>query len=601
MDSIRKRLAALSLAAVSLLQLPLVGSAAEQEFMKGDVTLDGYVTSIDSFAILRYMVGLDEFSDDAKALADIDGDGHIGLIDASLVSAYSVGLISDYSEAFPEGVIKYPESVLNAANGGNNNTNTNSSDTDTDSEPPEETKPISNGFGDNATEDSSITVSGTSYSVPAGMTLYVTGASGVTWGSTNTDIATVDSNGLVLAKKEGTVRIIALKGNKKRTINLTVTSAEPVRTVYSSPNSAVIGSTVKFIATTDQTRTGVRFDVNINGNVQSVTATEKVADNSHGIYTWTGTLTTTAAGTFDVTAYSEKDGSWKTCDNGCTTMFVSDKTSVTEPSLSTLRASDNVIQLIAQYEGGISEAEYDPLAYGNVMNYGYGVTISAGTKFYNRASMSEYFADLVNQVNENVYSKYVNSFLQTNSIKYNQYQFDSLVCFTYNLGVNTLQNASLKSILLNCYEPSSSSNSSTTTASVTASALNVRSGAGTNYSVLGTIPYGSVVTVLDSTMVNGVWVKVKTSSGLVGYCSSNYLSFGTSSGVRNFNYINKNALITEVLAYHHAGGVCYWGLLYRRIDELELFIYGDYTQDGSKNKYGWTYPTCIASGNYYCS
>ena len=49
-----------------------------------------------------------------------------------------------------------------------------------------------------------------------------------------------------------------------------------------------------------------------------------------------------------------------------------------------------------------------------------------------------------------------------------------------------------------------------------------------------------------------------------------------------------------MLAYHHAGGQCYYGLLYRRADELEMFLYGDYISDGSRNKYGFPSPYCIS-------
>lgn len=583
MESIRKRLVALSLAALTLFQIPFIGSAAEtpdtpsgntanmQKYDRGDVTGDAKISLLDALYILRYTVGLEKLSNDALAAADVNLDDSIDSLDALLIQRYVTGAVTDFD---------------NVSNPGYTQTPGNNTDTDSDNS--------TNGFGDNAKEDTSITVSGTSYSVPAGMTLYVTGDSGVTWGSTNESIATVDSNGLILAKKAGTVKIIALKGDKKRTINVTVTEAEPIRTVYASPNSASKGSTVKLIATTDQTRTNVRFNVNVNGKLQTVYATNKTADNEHRIYTWTGYITADTSGTFDVSASSEKNGSWTTCDNGKTTMFVSSSSSSSQVALNTLRASDAVIEMISLYEGGLSEAEIDPLAYGSVMNYGYGVVISAGEKFYNKASMSEYFADLVNQINEKIYSSYVNEFLQENNIKYNQNQFDSLVCFVYNLGVYSLQNAGLKSILLNCYEPSADSNNSTATVSVSGY-LNLRSGAGTNYSVIGTLQNGTVLTVVDSTLVNGVWVKVKTSSGLVGYCSSSYLIFGSSSsGVRNFNYINSNDLIEELLAWHHAGGNCYWGLLYRRTDELELFIYGDYTKDGYLNKYGWTIPDCIA-------
>lgn len=572
MATMRRKLAALSLAAASLIQIPLVGSAAES-YAKGDVNGDSYITSADALSALRYNVQLDTHDEKSFSAADVNEDGEVTTVDAVLIERYCVGVISSFDD------ISYvAPSEPNVTPNPNPNPNT------------------SNGFGDNASEDTSIGVSGTSYSVPSGMTLYVTADTSVTWGSTNENVATVDDNGLILAKTPGTVRIIALKGNKKRTINITVTNSEAVRTVYSSPNSAVVGSSVKFIATTDQSKTSVRFDVNINGSVKSVYATEKIADNEHGIYTWTGTMSTTTAGTFDVTAYSQSNGSWSTCDNAKTTAFVSSSTSMSTPSMDTRRASDDVIRMIADYEGGLSEAEYDPLAYGNVMNYGYGVVISAGTKFYNNASMSEYFADLVNQVNENVYSKYVNSFLQENNVKYNQYQFDALVCFTYNLGVYSLQNAGLKSILLNCYEPGGSDTGSSNTATVNVSGyLNLRSGAGTNYSVIGQLYNAQTVTVLDSTKVNGVWVKVKAPDGTVGYCSSDYLIFGGSSSgsVRNFNYINKNELIQELMAWHHAGGNCYWGLLYRRIDELEMFLFGDYTKDGYANTNGWTYPSCI--------
>lgn len=565
-------------------------SAALKQYNTGDINGDGVITVTDATYLLRYHSKVTTLTFNQKKACDVDGDGRVTITDAVYIVRYATGVISK----FPKVETSDTDTSSDNNNSASPSTDTSkSTDTAKSSETDNESNK-SNGFGDNATEDTSIAISGTSYSVPVGMTLYVTASSGVTWGSTNTNIATVDSNGLILGKKAGTVRIIALKGSKKRTINLTVTAAEPVRTVYTSPNSAAKGSTVKFIATTDQTRTAVRFEVDINGTKKTVNATSKTADNSHGIYTWTGTMTASTVGNFSVKAYSQKDGKWTTCSNGATTMFVSSSSSSSQVALNTLRASDKVIQMISEFEGGLAEAEYDPLAYGDVMNYGYGVVIGAGEKFYNKAAMSEYFADLVNQVNENVYSSYVNQFLQNNKIKYNQNQFDALVCFTYNLGVYSLENAGLKSILLNCYEPASGTSSNTATVSVSGY-LNLRSGAGTNYSVIGKLYNGDVVTILDSNKVNGVWLKVKAPDGTVGYCSSDYLIIGGGTGsTRNFNYINSNALITELLAWHHAGGTCYWGLLYRRIDELEMFLYADYTRDGYNNKYGWTLPSCIA-------
>lgn len=592
MESIRRRLAALSLAAVTALSVTTAAFADESELIKGDVTGDGKVTAADSLIVLRYVCNLEKLTEDKLLAADFNDDGKVTSADSLLIQRAALKITgTELNDTDSESLEPVPPEEPDTETGGEDPQQTVTVDPNDPDVPADSS--YSNGYGKNAQEDSSIYVSGTSYSVPVGMTLYVEGANNVDWGSTNTDIATVDEDGLILGKKVGTVQIVALVGSRKRTINLTVTPSEPVRTVYASPNSASLGDKVKLIATTDQTRTGVRFDVNIGGTVRSVNATEKTADNEHGIYTWVGYIDANTSGTFDVQTYSQKNGEWKTCDNGESTMFVSSSSSEDEVTLDTLRASDKLIDMIARFEGGLSEAEYDPLAYGNVMNYGYGVVIQAGETFYNRASMSEYFADLVNQVNEKIYSKYVNQFLQDNGIKYNQYQFDALVCFVYNLGVYTLQNASLKSILLDCYEPSNNA-ADKNIATVTATdGLNLRTGAGTNYSIITTMKYGTTVTIVDSTKVNGTWLKVKTSDGKTGYCSSNYLRIGGTSNIRNFNYIDSDDLVTEVLAYHHAGGVCYWGLLNRRIDEMEMFLYGDYVQDGYKNKYGWTYPSCI--------
>ena len=154
----------------------------------------------------------------------------------------------------------------------------------------------------------------------------------------------------------------------------------------------------------------------------------------------------------------------------------------------------------------------------------------------------------------------------------------------------------MKSVLLDCYEPSQNNGQEDPNAAyVTADdGLYLRTGGGINYSSIKLMDYREKVTVIDATKVNGTWVKVKTEDGKVGYCSSNFLRMGgLDSGIRNLDYVDLDDLVDEILAYHHAGGQCYWGLLYRRIDEMELFFYGDYVQDGSKNKHGWILPSCI--------
>lgn len=68
--------------------------------------------------------------------------------------------------------------------------------------------------------------------------------------------------------------------------------------------------------------------------------------------------------------------------------------------------------------------------------------------------------------------------------------------------------------------------SSTIKGKVTANRLNVRSGAGTTYSKIGSISKGMEVEILDTV---GSWYKIKYSGSKVGYVSSDYISKNGSS------------------------------------------------------------------------
>ena len=56
---------------------------------------------------------------------------------------------------------------------------------------------------------------------------------------------------------------------------------------------------------------------------------------------------------------------------------------------------------------------------------------------------------------------------------------------------------------------------------MTASAINIRSGRGTSYSIIGTVSKGQTVDVYNNSLSKG-WVKVKF-SGNVGYAYAKYL------------------------------------------------------------------------------
>lgn len=71
------------------------------------------------------------------------------------------------------------------------------------------------------------------------------------------------------------------------------------------------------------------------------------------------------------------------------------------------------------------------------------------------------------------------------------------------------------------YEPQASNPQQNKRGKVTASPrLNIRSGAGTDYSIVGKSNYGEVVDILEKS--NG-WYKVKLSNGVVGWGSSQYI------------------------------------------------------------------------------
>ena len=90
---------------------------------------------------------------------------------------------------------------------------------------------------------------------------------------------------------------------------------------------------------------------------------------------------------------------------------------------------------------------------------------------------------------------------------------------------------------------------------------------------------------------NSNWYKNKLSDVTEGYIYSSVATSDKNAGTRDLNNVNKSQFLQHFLQWHHAAGDCYWGLLTRRIDEAEMFFYGDYLNDGYLNKYDFSY-TC---------
>lgn len=437
----------------------------------------------------------------------------------------------------------------------------------------------------------SVHISNTTASMPAGKTLLLrSNSSGVTWSSSDTSIATV-SGGFVLAKKAGSVMIYASNSAGSASCLVNVSPAAPIRFAYCSPNCAMKGQKVSFIAITDKTRTAVCFKVFYDdGSTKLINATSKITDGSN--YVWTGYGSFSAAGTHKVVAYSKTTGNWQTCADGNTSAFIANSTDKTTTVCTERRASDEVIDLIATFEGFLPDIYDDPWT--GDPTVGYGRVIFTGQQFYNHLTKREAFAYLVQTVNNDGYATKMNEFLMDNNIKFNQQQFDALVCLVYNTGTGVVTgDTDIHYALLDC---SDGTGGSGTTYYVNGSDVRLRKGAGTNYDIIRSMNYGTQLTIVQK--YNASWWKVKLNDGTVGFCNTDYISSRSSSGNLDFKYINKNRLIQNICQYHHAGGECLYGLLYRRVDEMEMFFYGDYDPCYGDYKYPISF-TCKNNPSFH--
>ncbi len=435
----------------------------------------------------------------------------------------------------------------------------------------------------------SINASHSSATVVAGKTFFARSTtSDVTWSSSDTSVATV-SNGFILGKAEGQAIIKIYKKGGTKTILVTVTPAAPIRFAYTSPNCAPKNSSVDLIAITDSTRTDVRFKVTVDSKTETVYATSKEKDGSN--YIWKASYEFTTAGTHNVKAYSKLGSSWSTCGDGSTTAFVTSTTSKKTTVCAPRRASDEIINMIATFEG------YMPSVYEDVLTgdptLGYGKLVFVGEQFYNSLTKPEAYAYLSQTINNDGYSSKVSSFLVDNSIKFNQQQFDALVCFVYNTGTGVLSNDDeIRNALLDC--PSESSGS-TKTYYINGSAVRIRKGPGTSYDIIKELSYGTTLTILEKT--NSYWYYVQLSDGTKGYVATDYIASKTTSDVLDLTYVKKQNFINKFCQYHHANG-CIRGLLNRRIDEMEVFFYNDYDVDYGSNNYNIKF-TCASNSNFH--
>ena len=421
--------------------------------------------------------------------------------------------------------------------------------------------------------------------VTAGKTFYnASNTSGVRWSSLNPEVASV-KDGFILGIKPGKAVIYAQTSSGGTHCLVTVTEPDPVRFAYTSPNCAARNAAVTLIAVTDQTRSAVKFEV----GSQTINATSKTAED--GTYVWKGTTSFSAAGTYSVRAYSQKNGKWSTCDDGVTSAFVTSTTDYTTTICAQRRVSDACVRFISICEGYLPSVYYDDFTGDPTL--GYGKLVFKGQQFYNSLTKTEAYAYLVQTINNEGFGSGVNSFLVNNGVKFNQQQFDSLICFVYNTGTGVLTaDDEINDALLNCSDGSGSK----TSYYLDGSYVNFRTGPGTGYDVIDVLDYGTALTLLST--ANSSWYYVQLSDGTKGYVSSDYVGKRTVGGNLDLNFVKKQNYVNKFCQYHHAGGGCVWGLLNRRLDEMEMFFYGDYDVDYGANNYGFNF-TCYSNPSFH--
>ena len=400
------------------------------------------------------------------------------------------------------------------------------------------------------------------------------------WSSSNTAIAVVE-DGVVTTKASGYVTIIASTSNGASACLLHVTEPDSIRFVYTSPNSAPRNATVSFKAITDRTRTAVQFVVTNGTASYTVNATSKVSDGDN--YIWTGSRALSTAGLWKVQAYAKtaSTGYATTPENGEGEVFVSNASDYAVTVTGERRASNEVLDMIASFEGFLPDLTGDYIT--GDPTIGHGKVIWENEQFYNHLTKAEAFAYLCQTTNAGPYTSVTNDYLLSHNAKFNQYQFDALVCFAYNLGPYALVNDEQFSSAM-----FGSSSGGTVRAGgsgyINASDIDLRSGAGTSYAIISAMAYNTSFTFVDATLHNGSWYHIRLANGTTGYVYHTYATpLGSSGDLAN---TNRSAFTQRMLQYHHAADSCYYGLLWRRVDEVETYFYGDYTVDGDRNKYG---------------
>lgn len=449
-------------------------------------------------------------------------------------------------------------------------------------------------------------ISATTASLPQYKSLYLnTSASGIVWSSSNTDVAKVVvkdedvSKAFIYGSAPGTATIYIkdYNGAVKSQCAVTVTDAEPVRFAYTDPITPFAGNDFNIFGITDANKTAVKFVVTgaASGSYETKEFTAESQASSSGLpdnnaRVFKRTVNFAKAGDYSIKAYSKTANSDWSSSYAEFKITVSTATKTNITTRETRKASANLVDVLKSFEGSRSEVYIDTLSseFEPTVGCGYVVTTENPT-FYNNMTTSEIDAQLLQKVSEPAYTGAVNNFFAKYNVKANQYQFDALVSFAYNLGAGYFKPAEYETfqVLVNATAPPSLPATGTVNNQIGKKDPKIYAETSLSSSTYGSIPVGGTVTVSEIKRIEGnidqLWYRV-TYNGTTGWVRGGHIGFnGTSCDLA---YIDEQLFGSNLLEWNMAGSTHLPGLLYRRLGEAKIFCYGNYTDaknDGNEN------------------
>lgn len=444
------------------------------------------------------------------------------------------------------------------------------------------------------------------------------------WSTSNANVAVVayavpynsrEHGAMIYGKSPGTATLTFSDGagNARGTCTVTVTAPQAVRSAYGQGNVIPVGTSFDLTAITDTSRDEVRFEI-VSGPAKGSYTTSSYQSesraSSHGlpdnqVRVFKRTVSFGAVGNYIVRAYSATGGSYANDYYQFAVQIVgADNGDVTHTSYDSRRASQTLIEVLANFEGYVPEVEDDYLVAKNP-TVGYGYVVPVNSTFYNNMTVEEAKSFLINTVNRGSYATAVENYRTKYNLKMSQAQFDALVSFTYNLGPGNLNTADFANYLIpNTVVPPNASESNPYRGVLNIFAGVLYNSPSVDSGRAGVVPKGAGVDVVDvevkrNDMQQEVWYKIRY-DGKTGWIAASLVSLNDDTLEHDLAYADSTALAHEYLNWNVAGGQHVSGLLWRRVAECKIFFFGNYAEafhsheNYFHNTYGFIFPSEFA-------